>query len=108
MVTLINRKIAVYILVLVQINFGKKIDKALLCSQNYCEVRHNNIKLAFHSNESYNFSTQTYLKQYDCPDLSEECLSQNATHSGLYIPAPTFCNCCQFCLTYLGNVRLFQ
>ncbi|XP_026483785.2 uncharacterized protein LOC113391877 [Vanessa tameamea] len=33
-----------------------------------------------------------------CSTPAPECDMNNATHSGLWLPSPTICNCCSFCL----------
>lgn len=38
-----------------------------------------------------------------CKDLPQKCQIQNATHNGIFLPSPTTCNCCQYCLENISK-----
>ncbi|KOB77336.1 Uncharacterized protein OBRU01_04379 [Operophtera brumata] len=46
---------------------------------------------------------QTYGFEVGCSSPAEECSINNATHSGMWLPSPTLCNCCEFCLPFYGE-----
>ncbi|KPJ10981.1 hypothetical protein RR48_10161 [Papilio machaon] len=38
-----------------------------------------------------------------CSTPAHECRINNATHTGLWLPSPTICNCCEYCLPFYGK-----
>ncbi|KAJ8934603.1 hypothetical protein NQ318_002947 [Aromia moschata] len=42
--------------------------------------------------------TESFCKDAVCADLPTKCKIQNATHNGIFLPSPVFCNCCEYCL----------
>ncbi|CAH2229292.1 jg17041 [Pararge aegeria aegeria] len=39
-----------------------------------------------------------YRQENTCPTTARDCSVNNATFSGLTLPSPTICNCCDYCL----------
>ncbi|CAH0404298.1 unnamed protein product [Chilo suppressalis] len=44
-----------------------------------------------------------FIEEQGCSNTSPNCGINNATHSGLSLPSPTLCNCCDFCLPLIGE-----
>ncbi|CAG9573646.1 unnamed protein product [Danaus chrysippus] len=57
--------------------FIVKVNSDILCENGFCG-RH--------------------IRQNPCADPAPDCDLNNGTHSGVWLPSPTICNCCKFCL----------
>ncbi|XP_030022384.1 uncharacterized protein LOC115441659 [Manduca sexta] len=42
-----------------------------------------------------------FIHKHGCSPPVPHCSYNNATHNGLWLPSPTICNCCPFCLEFL-------
>ncbi|XP_026316658.1 uncharacterized protein LOC113227832, partial [Hyposmocoma kahamanoa] len=46
---------------------------------------------------------QTFGFEVGCIAPAPHCGINNATHSGLRLPSPTICNCCDYCMPFFGK-----
>ncbi|CAG9794312.1 unnamed protein product [Diatraea saccharalis] len=46
---------------------------------------------------------RNFVHETGCSSTSPNCAINNATHTGLRMPSPTMCNCCDFCLPFIGE-----
>ncbi|XP_004933286.1 uncharacterized protein LOC101735440 isoform X1 [Bombyx mori] len=58
----------------------KLVESKILCELGFCEK---------------------HIREHGCPEPPIHCAVNNATHSGLWLPSPTLCNCCPYCLTFI-------
>ncbi|KAF2885380.1 hypothetical protein ILUMI_20778 [Ignelater luminosus] len=52
-------------------------DNSILCTEEFCKG---------------------FLEKEVCRKIPPACEIQNATHNGIFLPSPTPCNCCKYCL----------
>ncbi|XP_068893390.1 thyroglobulin-like [Tenebrio molitor] len=75
-------KVFILLLILLSKNAKAQDEDGVLCSARSCS---------------------DYIADNPCPALPDNCQIQNSTHSGVILPGPYLCNCCQFCLINLGE-----
>ncbi|CAK1593293.1 unnamed protein product [Parnassius mnemosyne] len=46
---------------------------------------------------------RNYIFKEGCPSTAQECTINNETHTGIWLPSPTTCNCCEYCLPFYGK-----
>ncbi|CAH2056383.1 unnamed protein product, partial [Iphiclides podalirius] len=46
---------------------------------------------------------RTFRHKPGCSAPAIECSINNATHNGIWLPSPTTCNCCDYCLPLFGQ-----
>ncbi|KAM3955968.1 uncharacterized protein ACR2FA_010079 [Aphomia sociella] len=51
----------------------------------------------------YHNCFQSYQTDVGCTPAVINCRVNNATHSGISLPSPTICNCCDYCLPLYGE-----
>ncbi|XP_071053909.1 uncharacterized protein [Onthophagus taurus] len=63
--------------------------------------------ITVYSADENTLCTKDYCSKQDCKNANnnvpEECRIQNATHSGIFLPYPGPCNCCDYCLKNLAE-----
>ncbi|XP_075988204.1 thyroglobulin-like [Anticarsia gemmatalis] len=72
-----SAKCFVFILFICLFNYVE--NTSLLCDANYC---------------------RTFVLETGCAATAIHCSINNATHSGIELPSPTICNCCDYCLRF--------
>ena len=82
-------------------------EKDMICTEEFCKVFYLFIYLFIYLDKFYFYFILPVLKKYrdknGCPTLSDECKAKNSTHSGVYLPYPEVCNCCDYCLTNVAE-----
>ncbi|XP_053621167.1 uncharacterized protein LOC128681368 [Plodia interpunctella] len=58
------------------------VGSGLLCEEGFC---------------------RTFVNDVGCAEPAAHCRINNATHTGLWLPSPTICNCCEYCLPFYGK-----
>ncbi|XP_060808625.1 uncharacterized protein LOC106129495 [Amyelois transitella] len=46
---------------------------------------------------------QKFVNDGGCSQPAADCSINNATHTGMWLPSPTLCNCCEYCLPFYGR-----
>ncbi|XP_068622030.1 uncharacterized protein [Battus philenor] len=62
--------------------YSKVNSSSILCEEGFC---------------------RNYIFKEGCASPAQECRINNATHTGIWLPSPTECNCCQYCLPFYGE-----
>lgn len=72
-------------------------DEDIRCVSSSCKVR-----VRFFNLKQTISSGKTNFQDVECDAVPEKCKS-NETNAGLYMLSPDICNCCDYCLEYMGK-----
>ncbi|XP_052754244.1 uncharacterized protein LOC113510491 [Galleria mellonella] len=71
-----------YFIVCILFYFIDRVNCDILCEAGFCS---------------------SYRDEVGCISPVVNCRANNATHKGIWLPSPTLCNCCEYCLPLYGE-----